>query len=65
MKQMMDILDLEEEPSMEANLEDIEEWDSLAYVTFLAMANRSSNKRIAPEDVKAAKTLGDLFNLIN
>ena len=65
LEKMMDLLDVEEEPSMDSNLEDFEEWDSLAYVTFLAMANRASNKRIAPEDVKAAKTLGDLFNLIN
>ena len=65
LEKMMDLLDVEEEPSMDSNLEDFEEWDSLAYVTFLAMANRISNKRIAPEDVKAAKTIADLFNLLN
>lgn len=65
LEKMMDLLDLVEEPSMDSELEKFEDWDSLAYVSFLAMANRISNKRIAPEDVKAAKTLGDLFKLVN
>ena len=65
LEKMMDLLDLVEEPSMDSELEKFEDCDSLAYVSFLAMANRISNKRIAPEDVKAAKTLGDLFKLVN
>ena len=64
LEKMMDLLDSEDEITMESMLGNIEEWDSLSYVSFLAMANVSAGKKIKPEDVKAAKTLGELFELI-
>jgi acyl carrier protein len=61
---MTDLLDTEIEISSETILSDIEEWDSLSFVAFLAMGNASYNKRISPDDVKSAKTIGDLYNLV-
>ena len=60
----MGLLDLEEEPAMDASLADFEDWDSLANVTFLSMANKVSSTRIAPESVQKAKTVADLFALV-
>lgn len=61
---MTDLLDTEIEISSETILSDIEEWDSLSFVAFLAMGNASYNKRISPDDVKSAKTIGDLYRLV-
>ena len=64
LEKMMDLLDSEDEITMESMLGNIEEWDSLSYVSFLAMANVSEGKKLAPEDVRAAQTIGDLFELL-
>ena len=58
------LLDLEEEPSIDDELSNYEEWDSLAFITFLATASKISRERILPNDIKSAKTIRDLFNLI-
>lgn len=63
-EKMTDLLDTEIEISSETILSDIEEWDSLSFVAFLAMGNASYNKRISPDDVKSAKTIGDLYFLV-
>ncbi len=63
-EKMSDLLDTEIKISLETNLSDIEEWDSLSFVAFLAMGNASYNKRISPDDVKSAKTIGDLYLLV-
>ena len=61
---MTDLLDTEIEISSKTLLSDIEEWDSLSFVAFLAMGNASYNKKISPDDVKSAKTIGDLYQLV-
>lgn len=64
LEKMMNLLDLEEEPSMDASLKDFEDWDSLAYVTFLSMANKVLAKRLSPEKVQKAQKISDLFELV-
>ena len=64
LNKMMVLLDLEEEPKMEDFLADFDEWDSLAYVSFLSMANKVSTNRVYPDKVHAAETVADLFALI-
>lgn len=49
---------------MDDVLIDFEEWDSLAYVSFLSMANKVSGTRVEPKRVRAAKTIGDLFEIV-
>lgn len=65
--EMTYVLDLDEKSggvlSFDQPLAEIEEWDSLSYVSFLAMANKASGKRILPDQVKEAKTVRDLFVL--
>lgn len=64
-EQLVDLMDTEEEITMDTILENVDEWDSLSYVAFLAMCASVTDKRVAPTDVKAAKTVKDLYDLIS
>ena len=63
-EKMVDILDSEEEITMDTVLDDLEEWDSLSLVSFMAMANAAYGKKVVPADVKAAETIKDLYELV-
>ena len=63
-EQMLDVLNLEEEIDLEVKLKDIEEWDSLAYVTFISMATGYTDRKITASEVRGAVTMRDLYNLI-
>ncbi len=64
LEKMMGLLDLDEAPSLDDELGNFEEWDSLGFVSFLSMANKVSATRVPPDKVRAAKKLGDLFALV-
>lgn len=64
LEKMAEIMDTEEELSMDAKLKDIEEWDSLSYVAFLAFSATVAKEKIWPADVKAAETIRDLYKLL-
>lgn len=64
LEKMSEIMDTEAELSMDTKLKDIEEWDSLSYVAFLAFSATISKEKIWPADVKSAETLQDLYNLL-
>lgn len=61
---MVDMLDTEEEIGAETVLADIDEWDSLSFVAFVAMAKGTYGKTIVAADVRAAKTIADLYELV-
>lgn len=61
---MAEILDIDEELTMETELDTVEEWDSLSYVMFQAQMLAKVQKKMIPSDVKKAKTIGDLYALI-
>ena len=63
-EKMADILDAEDEISFGTNLGEIEEWDSLSIVSYIAMANASCGKKVDIKSVKAAVTLQDLYDLL-
>lgn len=64
LEKMIEILDVEGELTMDTQLDDIEEWDSLSVIGYVAMANASCNKTIAPADVRKADTIRDLFDML-
>ncbi|SDP35512.1 hypothetical protein [Selenomonas ruminantium] len=64
LEKMAEIMDTEAELSMDTVLKDVEEWDSLSYVAFLAFGATIAKEKIWPADVKAAETLRDLYNLL-
>lgn len=49
---------------MDTKLMDIEEWDSLSFVSFIAFANAQAGKKLTPDMVRSAKTVSDLYHLI-
>lgn len=61
---LVELLDTEEEISLDTNLEDIEEWDSLSYVSFVAIALSKYKVAVAKEEIKGAKTVKDLYKAV-
>lgn len=64
MEKMQDLLEREDELNLDMSLEDIDEWDSLSFVAFLAMADKVPGNRATPEAIRDAKTVGDLYALV-
>ncbi len=62
---LAELMDTEQELTMDTELDNIDEWDSLSYVAFLAMCATYSDKKIAPSDVKNAKTIRELYSLFS
>lgn len=48
----------------DTNLEDIEGWSSLAAVFMVTMIDEEFSKEISAEQIKSAKTLKDIYNII-
>ena len=59
-----DVLDTDVEISLEMALADVEEWDSLSFVSFIAMAKELGFTNVNREVVNEAKTVKDLFELM-
>ena len=64
-ERMVDVLNLDEKIDMDIKLNDLSEWDSLAYVAFIAMAAGVTKKRLRASEVRNAETMRDLYELIN
>lgn len=62
---MQDLLDCNQELDMKTDLLDIEEWDSLSFVKFLAMADNVYKKDLSAKAVRNANSIEDLYNLIS
>ena len=63
-KMQEEVLDIEDEITMDSKLEEIEEWDSLAFVSFIAMANTAAGKKVDRTAVQNAVAVGDLYALL-
>lgn len=63
-KQLTDIMDTETELTLDTNLSDVEEWDSLSLVSFLSFCNARLKRPILPEEIKQAQTVKDLFAIV-
>lgn len=57
-------LDAEGELSLDMVLDDLEEWDSLSVVSFIAMANTECGKVLQATDVQEARTVADLYAMV-
>lgn len=64
-EKLIEVMDTEEELQMDTALEEIEEWDSLSYVSFLALCSKVAKTHVEPQEVRDARTVKDLFDLIN
>ncbi len=45
-------------------LEELENWDSVAVLSFIAMADRDYGVRLSPKALAAARTVDDLLRLV-
>lgn len=63
-KMQEDVLDTDADIALDMALSDVEEWDSLSFVSFIAMAKESGFTNVNREVVNEAKTVKDLFELV-
>ena len=63
MTRIKKILD-NEEVNMNTVLADLDEWDSLSIVSYVAMANATVGKKILPVRIRDCVTIRDLYNLL-
>lgn len=63
-KMQEDVLDTDADISLDMALTDVEEWDSLSFVSFIAMAKESGFINVNRDVVNEAKTVKDLFELV-
>ncbi|MDF1678175.1 MAG: phosphopantetheine-binding protein [Legionellaceae bacterium] len=45
-------------------LEDLDSWDSLSILEFIAVANEEFSKKVAPTTINEAETINDLIVLL-
>lgn len=66
LSQLAEVLELEDPSilSFETNFRDLEQWDSLAYLSIIAMIDEEYDVVIEGNDFKKLITIGDLFNEI-
>ncbi len=60
---MVDVLDTDQDLTMDTQLSNLDEWDSLAILSFMASADMKLKKRVNAAKVKVAATIGDLYAL--
>lgn len=59
-----EVLDTDSELSLDMTLDNLDEWDSLSFVSFIAMAKESGFLRVNRDSVNRAVTVRDLFELV-
>ncbi len=60
-----DVFDTERDISLDMVLKDMDEWDSLSFVSFIAMAKELGITQVTRDAVNSAVTVRDLFELIH
>lgn len=63
LEKMTDIMDYEGELKMNAVLSEIEEWDSISLISYIAMVKASCGKRVNVATVTEAQTVADLYKI--
>ena len=61
---ILDTLQRDYPLSMETPLTEVPEWDSMAAMAFLALADRKFGKKLSLANLKGAKTVSDLHALL-
>lgn len=62
-KKLADLIDTDAELNLSTKLADVEDWDSLSMVSFFSFCDSTLGRRLAPEQIKSAQTVEDLFKL--
>jgi acyl carrier protein len=59
-----DILQTEDNISLETKLEDIIEWDSLAKISTIAFLSNEFSKKVTFNEIQEFKTIMDIYNKV-
>lgn len=59
-----DVLDTDDDITMDMDLNDVEDWDSLSVVSFIAMGKIATGKKLDRQAVLSAETVSDLYALV-
>jgi len=62
-KKLADLMDTDATLNLSTKLADVEDWDSLSMVSFFSFCDSKLVRRLAPEQIKSAQTVEDLFKL--
>lgn len=65
LEEIKETLQRDEDISFEMNLEDIEEWDSLANISMISLYDELFETIVTNNDLKSCKTVNDLVNLVS
>lgn len=63
-EKLMDVMDTEAELTMDTRLIDVEDWDSMSHVAFLAWALSDKKKKLDKMKVQQAVTVRDLYDMV-
>ena len=55
----------EDQFKADTEFKSLDEWSSLTALSIIAMVDEQMDKTITGADIRASKTIGDLFNLAN
>ena len=64
LKDALEIEDEDQEITLETNLKELEEYDSLSLLSFIAMIDKNFGKQIPSSDFVKVTTVGNLIELI-
>jgi acyl carrier protein len=64
--ELAEALELDDSSALgpDVRLEDIEEWDSLSRLEFLALADMTYDKYLTGDDLEKCETVKDLYELV-
>ncbi len=63
LEKFIDAVQIEEDVNEHTDLSSLDEWDSLASVTVLALFNKYLGLKLTAQDIKSCMTVGDILNL--
>ena len=65
-KQFAELLEIDgAEISEDTKLDTIEDWDSLALVSFIALADQKYGKQLSGQELLKAQAIADLYHMVN
>lgn len=64
LEEIKETLQRDEDITLEMNLHDIEEWDSLAIISIISLYDQLFSLVVKSEDLKKADTIKDLVDLV-
>jgi len=65
MEKFKEALDIKDEFDIKLELEEFKEWDSMGYISIMSMIDEEYGKEVNADQLKACKTLADLYELVS